>query len=351
MRFFRNTVFAALAFLSTGYAQDAAPQAAVQPVQNGPRMRQIAIIDLPGKPGYDAMALANGMVLMSHSAANTVDIFDPVRRRMVAQVQGVAEPRGIAVDPNGKVAYIAGNANNTITVLDTSNWSIKGVIGLKHAPESLLLVPGTDSLLVSNPLSRSVSVVSTESLGKKEAELAVIDVHGKPQQFAWNPAERRAYLTVEDGSEVIVLDPTNPETTVAKRFKLDASQPTGIVFDTKSQQLFVAVRYAVLQIDATTGNEIARAAAAAGTDSLWLDDASRTLYAAAGNGFVNIYSVSGKIDAVNEFRADVRGHAIAFDPATKMMYLGGGREGKSKVLILKQANGLLATEAQTAENR
>jgi DNA-binding beta-propeller fold protein YncE len=339
MRFFRLGAVVALLLSPAVFAQGTM------------KMRQIAIIDLPGKPGYDAVAFANGMLLMSHTSANTVDIFDPARRRLVAQVQGVSGPRSIAVDTQGQLAYIAGQTNNSITVLNTKDWSVKGVIGLKHAPENLLFVPGTQSLLVSNPNNRSVSVVSTESIGKKEAELAVIDVQGKPQQMVWDPAKRVAYLAIEDRSEIAVLNPENPSAAVVKRFAVNASQPTGVVLDPDTRKLYVAVRYAVLQLEADTGNEISRAAAAAGTDTLWLDTASKALYAAAGDGSVNIYRVSGNIVTENEFRAEVRGHAIAFDPTTKMMYLGGGREGKAKVLILKEANLAPAGEAQTAENR
>jgi DNA-binding beta-propeller fold protein YncE len=319
--------------------------------QSNMKMRQIAIIELPGKPGYDAATFANGMLLMSHSSADTVDIFDPVKRRLVAQVQGISEPRGIAVDLQSGLAYIAAQGANSITVLDTKDWSVRGVIGLKHAPENLLLIPGTGSLLVSNPGNRSVSVVSTESIAKKEAELATIDVRGKPQQLAWDPSRRVAYLALEDRAEIVALNPTNVSDAIVKRFPVNASQPTGLIFDAAANRLFVAVRYAVLQLDAETGNEVARAPAAAGTDTLWLDQSSKTLYAAAGDGSVNIYRINGNIAADNEFRAEVRGHAIAFEPNSKMMYLSGGREGKSKVLILKQANIAPVAEAQTAENR
>jgi hypothetical protein len=124
-----------------------------------------------------------------------------------------------------------------------------------------------------------------------------------------------------------------------------------VVFDPAARKLYVAVRYAVLQIDPENGAEISRAAAGAGTDTLWLDQDSKTLYAAAGDGTVDVFGIAGLLQAENEFRADVRGKAIAFDPATRMMYLGGGREGKSKILIMRPADGAPAQEAQTAENR
>jgi DNA-binding beta-propeller fold protein YncE len=346
MHLIRTTVVVVLCLAAASFAQSGS-----QTIPGNVKMRRIAVIDLPGRPGYDAAAFANGMLLMAHSAANTVDIFDPVKRRLVAQVQGIGEPRGIAVDPQSGLAYIAARSTNSITVLNTKDWSVAGVIGLKHAPENIALVPTAKSLLVSNPMNASVSVVSLESLGKKDAELATIDLGGRPQQLAWDPTKHVAYVAIEDRSEIAVLDPANGASPIVKRFKVEASQPTGLAFDLGSRKLFVAVRYAVLQMDPDSGTEVARAPAAAGTDTLWLDDANQRLYAAAGDGSVHIFRVNGNITSENEFRAEVRGHSIAYDPATKMMYLSGGREGKSKVLILKEAGTAPAGEAQTAENR
>lgn len=342
MRLIRTTVVVVLCLLAAASAQT---------VPGNVKMRQIAIIELPGRPGYDTTAFANGMLLMAHSAANTVDIFDPVKRRLVAQVQGIGEPRGIVVDPQTGLAYIAARSTNSITVLNTKDWSVAGVIGLKHAPENIALVPTAKSLLISNPMNASVSVVSLDSLGKKDAELATIDLGGRPQQIAWDPTKHVAYVAVEDRSEIAVVDPANASAPITKRIKVEASQPTGMAFDPGSRKLFVAVRYAVLQIDPDAGIEIARAPAAAGTDTLWFDDANKRLYAAAGDGSVHIFRVDGNITSENEFRAEVRGHSLAYDPTTKMMYLSGGREGKSKVLILKEAGTAPAGEAQTAENR
>ena len=55
---------------------------------------------------------------------------------------------------------------------------------------------------------------------------------------------------------------------VINRFTLNASQPTGLVYDPQYHELYVAVRYAVLAISADTGAEIDRVAAPAGVDQL-----------------------------------------------------------------------------------
>ncbi|MGA7462106.1 MAG: hypothetical protein WBW69_17885, partial [Candidatus Korobacteraceae bacterium] len=52
-------------------------------------LRQIGIVNLPGSPGFGEMAFANGMLLLAQPGASAVDVFDPVKRRTIAQITGL----------------------------------------------------------------------------------------------------------------------------------------------------------------------------------------------------------------------------------------------------------------------
>jgi hypothetical protein len=95
----------------------------------------------------------------------------------------------------------------------------------------------------------------------------------------------------------------------------------------------VAVRYAVLALNADTGAEMARIPAPGGTDALVLDPGGNLLYAAAGDGSVLAIDLNRNI-VDHELPTDVKGYSIAYDPAHKMLFLPGGREGRSKMVIL-----------------
>jgi hypothetical protein len=70
-------------------------------------------------------------------------------------------------------------------------------------------------------------------------------------------------------------------------------------------------------------------------DHLWLDDKSQTLYAMA-SGSVFIMKAGGRLGEALEVPVDVKGHTLAFDPDKNFIYVPGGREGRAKLLILKQ---------------
>src|SRR5258706_2310993 len=297
------------------------------------KLRQIAILDLPGRPGFDSVVFANGKLVIAHHGANQVEVFDTQRRRLVAEVKGIQDPRGMAVDAKANRVYIATVGSKGIAVLNTQDWRVERILPTKSAPENLLFVPQTHTLFVSSPTERVITALSADN----GSEIASLDAQGRPEQMAWDSQTNQLYVTVQDKAEVVVLNPQNASSPIARHMKLSASQPTGILLDAASRRVYVAVRYAVLQLDADSGAEISRVPATAGIDGLWLDAQNNVLYATSGDGTVNIIGVSsGRMTAPTEYRAEVRGQALAYDPENKLLFLPGGREGRSKLVILKQ---------------
>lgn len=307
-------------------------------------LRQVAIVDIPGKPGFDELAFANGMLVMTHAGAGTVDIFDPVKRRVIAHITNMAEPRSIAVDEEAGRMYIGNIGTKSVVVISFEGWKVEDQVQLSAAPEALMLSPGGKRLYVLD--QRGQAMTSVDLVHGHELNSAKLGAN--PAYMAFDNSRELIYVTLQDAKQVIALD---PGLQIVKRFKLTASQPTGIAFDQKQDRIYVAVRYAVLSLNAQTGVENARVAAPAGVDKLWLDDASRALYAAAG-GAVLVMSTGSRLTATDEIPTDVKGHTLAFDPAKKMIYLPGGREGRSKLLILRDVdNNAIPDQTQNAELR
>src|SRR5215472_141994 len=71
------------------------------------KLRQIALIDLPGSPGFNEVTMANGQVVISRPGTNTIEIFSPVKRRVIARISQISDPRGMAVDDDGLRVFIA----------------------------------------------------------------------------------------------------------------------------------------------------------------------------------------------------------------------------------------------------
>jgi len=306
------------------------------------QLRQVAIIDIPGRPGFDTVAWADGKLVIAHTGADKVDVFDPAKRRVVAQIADMKAPRGIASDAQAGKVYIANSGANSIAVLDTKTWTVANTIALANSPNALLLAPD-GRLYVSNWRNASLTVVDTA----KGGEVAKIALGGIPQQMVWDPAQQGVFVTIEDQGTVALVSAGDE---VTQRYKLAASQPTGLALDGKQRRLYVAVRFAILVLNADTGAEMARIPAAGGTDTLWFDESNRTLYAADSSGSVNMIATdNNRFVSEHELKTDVKGHTLAYDPEKKMVYIPGGREGRSKLVILKRTENPTAVPATNAK--
>src|SRR5215467_1147558 len=94
------------------------------------QLRQIAIIDVPGHPGFDSLAFAGNYLVMAHTSASEAAVFDPAKRRLIARVPGLASPRGLAADNQAGRVYVACSGNNSIAVISTQDWKVSETIPL-----------------------------------------------------------------------------------------------------------------------------------------------------------------------------------------------------------------------------
>jgi len=289
-------------------------------------LRQIGMVNLPGSPGFGDVAFANGMLLLTHPGASSLDIFDPVRRRVVAQVTGLQSPRGLAFDEKTGRVYVADHGSNSIAVIATDSWKVVDSISVPGSPDALLL-NGDGKLYWTDPDAGSLSLLDLRT----KQDIARLETGGTPRALALDPRRQLAFATLEDTHEIIAVD---PQLKVLNRFTLNASQPTGLVNDPQYHELYVSVRGAVLAISADTGAEVSRVTAPAGVDALWLDGDSRTLYAAS-EGALLVITAKGSLTLADNIVPQVKGHTVAFDSAKRLVLLPGGREGKSKLLILR----------------
>lgn len=296
-----------------------------------PTLRQIALLDLPGRPGFDEVALAHGMVLVTHGGAGTVDLFDPQKRRVVGHIREMSSPRGVVEDNAAHLVYIANSGASNIVVVSTVNWQVQRTIPVDGVPGSLFLLPAEHLLYVTFPDSNSVAALDLMSNG---LPVSRANVEGRPSDFAYDSVRGQLYLTLQDRRSVLVL--TRALKTLG-HFDLNASEPTGVVFSGRHDRLYVAVRYAVLALDPANGQEVARSAVGGGIDQIILDDPSNSLLGVS-NGSVFIIPDGASLGTADEQPVEVKGHTLAYDSATGTIYLPGGREGKSKLLILKRVS-------------
>ena len=321
--------------LAAGSSPITPSQTQTKPVPLKPRtpsqqrtLQQIGMVDIPGSPGFDTLAIANGKVLLAHTAASSLDVVDPAKRRVVAQTINLRSPRGIAVDQkNGKI-YVAQAGNNSIAVIDFEGWKYSGSIPLSQAPSTLALDDTGQRLYWSGATSDSLSILDLST----RQNIGTLDLGGRPRGIVWDQERGVAFVVLQDTSEIVAVD---PKLQIVSRFKINASQPTELVYDPHSHRLYVAARSAVLALNDQDGTETNRVEAPMGVDGLWLNPELRMLYAASPGELTVIKADNGSFTVADSIRSDIKGHNVAFDPESGILFLPGGREGKSAMLLLR----------------
>lgn len=286
------------------------------------------MVDIPGSPGFDTLAVVNGKLLLAHTAASSLDVVDPAKRRVVAQIINLQSPRGIAVDQTNRKIYVAQAGNNSIAVINFEGWQYSGSIQLPQAPSTLALDESGQRLYWSGATSDSVSVLDLST----RQTLGTLDLGGRPRGMVWDQERGVAFVVLQDTSEIVAVD---PKLQIVSRFKLNASQPTEVVYDAGTRRLYVAARNMVLAINDQNGSETNRADAPIGVDGLWLNPEGRMLYAASPGELTVIKADNGSFAVADSIPSDIKGHTVAYDPDNHIVYLPGGREGKSAMLLLR----------------
>ncbi|MBE0584696.1 MAG: YncE family protein, partial [Desulfofustis sp.] len=119
--------------------------------------------------GSPSLPPRNFMGFISNSSENIVTVFNK-RSMEVAQVitTGVG-PRGMALDQNRGIVYVANGGDDTIELISAASMSITGRIRLRFGdePTALALTPDGRTLLSANAGTGTVSIIDTRSLSEK----------------------------------------------------------------------------------------------------------------------------------------------------------------------------------------
>jgi YVTN family beta-propeller protein len=175
---------------------------------------QAALANRPGaEPPGGGLPLAinrNGtrVYLLSRSTA-TLDVFDTTTSSLVNRITLATRPVGLALSPDGKLAYVTGKASfqDVISVVDTTTGTLTRTIALGTpvrvgwGPVGIRLSADGASAYVTNFENNIVSAVDLIS-NTVSSSVALPD---SPTGIALSPAGNRAYVTDMRGRAVSIL--------------------------------------------------------------------------------------------------------------------------------------------------
>ena len=108
-------------------------------------------IALGGGAGNTVYDPGSGHVLVAVHEKNELVAIDPATAKIVGRypVAGIASPHGVVLDVAGRLAFVAGEENNKLAIIDLSNMQVLATYSVGKGPDVLAFDAGLKKLYVS----------------------------------------------------------------------------------------------------------------------------------------------------------------------------------------------------------
>jgi len=135
-------------------------------------------------------------------ADNALRVIDTASQKVVGSIKVGANPLGVAVDPDSRHAFVTNYAENSVSVIDTANGKLIKNIPVGKNPASVAVFPRDHFAFVTNFYSNNLSVIDTRILEVVDT----VPVGVGPDGVAIDPRTELAYVVNSGSNTVSVID-------------------------------------------------------------------------------------------------------------------------------------------------
>ncbi|HJT56878.1 MAG TPA: YncE family protein [Ktedonobacteraceae bacterium] len=259
------------------------------------------------------------LLYLTHSASNTLTIFDTVSRKIVADIPGIPDVHAVAVASDlGRIFATSATANQVV-VIDAHTYAITARIPVGDSPDGLIYDQTDHKIFVADEAGQSDAVIDART-GQRVAE---IPLGGDAGDVEYDAVSHRIFAVVATLNQLVTIDPVTDK--IIARAALPGCQ-TGqdLVLDELQRLAFVdcADNATLLMIDMTSMRVISTQSVGKNPDLMALDSGWHYLYVASESGVVSVFNEGGRtLKKINEGYVDSGAHSVAADQDTHYIYL------------------------------
>jgi DNA-binding beta-propeller fold protein YncE len=170
----------------------------------------IANIPLGGGAGNTVYDSVSGHILVAVHGVNLLTVIDPAMNQIINRIPlpGIKNPHGIALDTGDRIAFIAGEENHSLAMVDLQTMKVLSTYQVGEDPDVLAYDPGLKRLYVS---AESGTVTIFQNQGKSLALLGSFEMP-HAHTVSVDPKTHLVYFPLEniDGHPVLrIMQPAN----------------------------------------------------------------------------------------------------------------------------------------------
>ncbi len=156
----------------------------------------ITNISLGGGAGITVYDAFSGHILVAVHGVNLLAVIDPATNQIISRVplSGIKNPHGIALDTRAHVAFVAGEENHSLAMVDLNTMKVLSTYQVGEDPDVLAYDPGLKRLYVSAE-SGTVTVLQSN-----DASLALLGSFQMPHAHtvSVDPKTHLVYFPLEN---------------------------------------------------------------------------------------------------------------------------------------------------------
>ena len=253
------------------------------------------------------------------SHATKVEVIDTETGASIGVIENTPGVHGIALAPKLGKVFISNGQENKASIVDAKTLKTLSKVPTGANPDAILYEPSQNEVYTFNGKGKSATVFDPET-GKVNA---TIDLGGKPE-FATSDSEAgRAYVNLEDKSEVAVID-TKAHKVIAHWPIAPGESASGMAIDLEHHRLFLGCdNKKMVMMDSVTGKVLSSVTIGAGVDANAFDPGTQLAFSSNGeDGNTTIARESGdKLTMIQSLKTVVGARTMTVDPKTHYIYL------------------------------
>jgi YVTN family beta-propeller protein len=166
--------------------------------------RVIGTIAVPLGPHGLVVTPDGRKVYVSSDGASTVSVIDTATDRVVSQIEVGANPHGLAMSRDGRSVLVSGFGTNQAVLIDTATDRVVGSVPVPQ-PHNAAIAPDGRIAYVASQAQNALALVAVDLTTRTVVGRVPLDK--TPRALDFSPDGTRLYFTVAGAAAVQVLDP------------------------------------------------------------------------------------------------------------------------------------------------
>jgi len=285
-------------------------------------LEKVVDIPLPGSAtrfDYQNLDGESRRLYIAHLGANRLTVFDTKERRVVSEVDGLANVHGVIAVPELHRIYATATGTNELAVIDDETLRILFRVPAGDYPNGLAYDPKDSKIYISNNKGGKESVIDA----KTNKALPPVQIGGGGGNTQYDPESSHIFVTIHVVNDLVEIDPRVDR--VVGRYHLTGVESChSLLIDSTHGLAFVSCggpAPKLVSFDLKAKKQTGLYPIGARPDVLAFDGDLGRLYVSSESGTVSVFDEEdGKLKKVGEAYLAPDAHSVAVDQKTHLVY-------------------------------